>query len=294
MMQLLVTVLVLLLSCSAPVAADQNLFADEASAIRRSLESYTEVFNKNDAAALSSFWAEDAQYEDETGDLFQGRKQIEEAFKQFFSENKGAKLKIAVSRLHVSSPTRAVVEGTSTVSIPGEEESESDFVAEFSKKENRWQLASVGEDAASPGYQHLKELEWLVGDWVDEGEAGRFEFVAQWTGNRNFITIYFAVRQGGVDVEGTHIIGWDPVKKKIRSWIFDSAGSYATGNWSKKGSQWTLKISRILNDGTKESEINTYNHVNDNAFTWSASSREANGQQLPNLGEIKNIRRKPE
>lgn len=288
------TILLLCVSCTLAVAADQGMPADEALAVRQALDSYTNTFNKNDAAALSEFWAEDAQYEDETGEVYHGRKEIEEGFKQFFSESKGVKLKIAVSRVHISSPTRVVVEGSATVSVPGEDESESDFVAEFSKKENTWQLASVGEDAASPSYRHLKELEWLIGDWADQGDSGRFQLESQWTGNKNFITVYFAVRDGGIDIEGTHIIGWDPVKKKVRSWIFDSAGSYATGNWSKKGSRWTLKISRNLSDGTKESETDTYGRVNDNAFTWGASAREANGQQLPNLGEIKIIRKESE
>ena len=228
-MSRLVIIVLVLLTCTLCVAVAQSDPQNEEAAIRRVLDSYVEAFDKNDAAALSRLWTEEAQYEDETGEIYKGRKEIQEAFKQFFSESKGIRLSVSIVKVDLSSHGRAVVEGTSTVSVPGEEGSESDFAAQLVKKDGTWQIASVGEASDSPNYRNLRELDWLIGEWVDEKNAGRMETVAQWTANKNFITMSFAIQTNDINVEGTQVIGWDPVNKTIKSWTFDSIGGVAEG-----------------------------------------------------------------
>jgi uncharacterized protein (TIGR02246 family) len=293
-MSRLVIIVLVLLSCTLTVAAAQNKSSNEETAIRQTLNLYIEAFKNNDATALSHLWAEDARYEDETGEVYKGRKEIQGAFNQFFGDNKGITLKMSISKVDISSPTHAVVEGTSTVSIPGEEGSESDFAAELVKKDGKWQIASVGEAPDSSNYQHLTELEWLIGEWADEKNAGQMESIAQWTANKNFMTVSFVIQTNEIDVEGTQVIGWDPVNKVIKSWTFDSNGSFAEGVWSKNGSRWQVKVSRIFSDGAKGSETNIYEPANKNTFVWSASARVDNGQQLANIDGIKIIRKQSE
>ncbi|MGO9567949.1 MAG: YybH family protein [Desulfomonilaceae bacterium] len=280
--------------CALSVAAAENKSSKEDIAIRQTLDSYIKAFNSNDATALSHLWAEDARYEDETGEVYKGRKEIQGAFNQFFGDNKGIAFKMSISKVNISSPTHAAVEGTSTVSLPGEEESESDFTAEFVNKDGKWLIASVGEAPDSSNYHHLTELEWLIGEWADEKNAGQVETIAQWTANKNFITVSFAIQTNEIDVEGTQIIGWDPVNKAIKSWTFDSNGSFAEGVWTKNGSRWQVRVSRIFSDGAKGSETNIYEPVNKNTFVWSTSTRVDNGQQLPNIDGIKIIRKQSE
>ena len=293
-MSRLIVIVLVLVSCALSVAAAQNKSSNEETAIRETLNSYTDAFNKNDATALSHLWAEDAQYEDETGEIYKGRKEIQGAFNQFFAENKGVRLKISISKVHVASHTRTFVEGTSTVSTPGEADDESAFSAQLVKKDSEWLIANVGEAPGSLNYQHLRELDWLIGEWVDEGNAGRMESIAQWTANKNFITVSFAIQTNEIDVEGTQIIGWDPITKTIKSWFFDSTGSVGEGIWSKTGSRWQVNVSRIFSDGTKGSETDAYEPGNKNTFVWSASARVDNGQQLPDIDGIKIVRKQSE
>ncbi|MGO9122755.1 MAG: YybH family protein [Desulfomonilaceae bacterium] len=293
-MSRLIFIVLVLVSCALSVAAAQGDPQNEEAAIRRVLDSYVEAFDKNDAAALSRLWAEEAQYEDETGEIYKGRKEIRAAFNQFFTENKGVRLKISISKVHVASPTRAIVEGTSTVSTPGDADDESAYSAQLVKKDSEWQIASVGEAPGSPNYQHLRELDWLIGEWVDEGNAGRMECIAQWTANKNFITMSFVIQTNEIDVEGTQIIGWYPVNKTIKSWTFDSIGSVAEGVWSKNGSRWQVKVFRIFSDGAKGSETDIYEPDNKNTFVWSATARVDNGQQLPDIDGIKIVRKPSE
>ena len=289
-----VIIFLVLASCVMSIALADNRLSNDEAAIRQTLDSYVEAFNNNDSVALSNLWSEDAEYEDETGEIYRGRKEIQEAFKQFFSENKGIRLKISVEKINMVSSGLAVVAGKSSVSVPGEEADDSEFVSQFIKKDNQWQIAKVGEGLDSPNYQRLKDLEWLIGEWTDEKNAGQMQTIAQWTANKNFITVSFAIQTNEIDVEGTQIIGWDPVNKTIKSWIFDSLGSVAEGVWSKQGSRWQVKVSRIFNDGAKGSETDTYEPDNKNTFVWSATARVDNGQQLPDIDLIKIVRKQSE
>ena len=91
-----VIIFLVLASCVMSIALADNRLSNDEAAIRQTLDTYVEAFNNNDSVALSNLWSEDAEYEDETGEIYRGRKEIQEAFKQFFSENKGIRLKISI------------------------------------------------------------------------------------------------------------------------------------------------------------------------------------------------------
>ena len=90
-----------------------------------------------------------------------------------------------------------------------------------------------------PHYQYLKELEFFVGDWTMEGELnvnGDFrglEDVAgrkmsrrisyRWMANKNFL-IQTAAEGEDSPLEYAAAIGWDPLKKQIRSWDVNPQG----------------------------------------------------------------------
>ena len=57
----------------------------------------------------------------------------------------------------------------------------------------------------------------------------------RWTDNHRFILGQFTVQIGGKPaMTGSQRIGWDPLKKTIRSWVFDSEGGFAEGLWSRE------------------------------------------------------------
>jgi hypothetical protein len=141
-------------------------------------------------------------------------------------------------------------------------------------------------------YEHLKELEWMIGEWVDEGEEATITTVCKWTKNRNFMTRSFTVTFAeGLELEGTQVVGWDPVARQIRSWMFDSEGGFGQGRWTRQGNRWVVKASQVLKGGRRASAINVLTYVDQNTFTWQSIGREIAGELQPNVPEVTIVRK---
>src|SRR3954465_15517958 len=104
-------------------------------------------------------------------------------------------------------------------------------------------------------YKNLKDLEWLVGSWKDEDEDVSIVFKTRWDTNKNFLVQKFNMTvYGAPEMEGVEIIGWDPIEKKIRSWIFDSDGGFGNGIWTKENNRWIVKVNYTLSNGKTASD----------------------------------------
>ena len=138
----------------------------------------------------------------------------------------------------------------------------------------------------------LQDLAWLVGEWTDESPEATGEATVTWTKNKTFLSYSFKVAAPGMDdLEGTQVIGWDPAAGTIRSWMFDSDGGFGEGIWTKKDNGWVVKFSQVLPDGRKASATNIYTLVDGNTFTWKSVGREVDGEFLPNVDEVKMVRK---
>jgi uncharacterized protein (TIGR02246 family) len=294
MKRILPIVAILVVSLAATAAEAQQKLAPDEAGIREAVLSYVEAFNRGDAAAVASHWSDDGEYVSPSGESFKGRKNIEAALKTFFSENKDLQLQASPSSIRFPRPNRAIETGTATVTRAGQTPEETQYVASYVKKGGAWKLTSVTEEEISIGYQHLKELEWLIGEWIDRDENATLDTVYQWSGNQSFIAGSFTVYvQGQVDLQGTQVIGWDPVEKTIRSWVFDSQGGFGQGTWSKQGNQWLVKSSSVLSTGEKASAINTYTYVDHNSFTFQSVGREIGGEPMPDIEAVAVVRKQP-
>jgi uncharacterized protein (TIGR02246 family) len=277
--------------------------AEDEAAIRKSDAAYVEAYNKKDAKALSVLWSPEAVYVDpETGDEAVGREEIEKEFSDTFAGVKDVKLEVDVDSIRFLSPNVAVEHGTARVIYPEGEPDESAYAALFVKREGKWLLDRVTEEVAEAppeplpsSYEHLKDLEWMIGSWVDQDDDATVQTDAQWTKNQNFINRSFAVVVGDqVDLAGMQIIGWDPAAKQIRSWIFDSDGGFAEGKWTRKGDRWLIQTVGTLPDGGRTSALNIMTRVDDDSFTWQSVNREVNGDILPNVDEVLVVRKQAE
>jgi hypothetical protein len=169
------------------------------------------------------------------------------------------------------------------------------------KREGKWLLDRVSEDETAPpsppphsGYDHLKDLEWMIGKWIDNDDEDNatIETDCNWTKNKNFMTRSFAVVVGDqVDLSGMQIVGWDPATKQIRSWVFDSDGGFADGKWSKKGNRWVIQQTGTLPDGRKASEVNIIKQLDNNSFTWQTVQRSVGADELPDVEEVTIVRK---
>jgi len=148
------------------------------------------------------------------------------------------------------------------------------------------------EEAAPSHYDKLKDLDWLIGTWIDEDPNISIETKTNWVASKNYIHQYFSMKTENQEpMEGEQIIAWDPLHKEVRSWVFDSDGGLGEGKWVKKNNRWLVNMSYILPNGLKASSINIYTKIDDNSISWESVGRDVDGQILPNIEPVKIIRK---
>ncbi len=293
---LLFTVCLVILSRGA-FAAESDQSTDDEGAIRAAIASYIEAFNKGDAAAVAAHWSETGEWIDPEGTPIQGRDAILAEMKTYFAGDTKPQIELLDLSVQFLAPSVAVEQGTALVTRPGEAASESSYLAIHVRENGKWRLSSVRELAPRPlpppsHYEQLRDLEWLIGDWVDDQGGDSITTRGEWTANRNFISRSFTVMiEDRVDLSGTQVIGWDPAANTIRSWVFDSDGGITEGVWSRRDDGWSIRAVGVLPDGRKASMVNIIRLIDDNTFTWQSVGREVDGELLPNIDEVTVIRK---
>ncbi len=291
MKRVMLTAALLAWGFASATAADTDRQTSDEAAIRQAVESYVAAFNQGDAKALAAMWSPEAVYTNPlSGEQVVGREAIEQQFASIFTEATGAKLEAQTEAIQFVSPNVAVEQGTAKVIRPDEEPESSEYTAVYVKRDGQWLLDRVTEkdrqDAPSH-YEQLKDLEWLVGSWLDQDDEATVITQCNWTRNNNFLTRFFAVQiEDRVDLAGMQIIGWDPAAQQIRSWVFDSDGAFGQGTWRKKDNRWYIQQNGVLPDGRKSSAVNILTCVDDNTCTLQSINRTVDDELLPNVEEV--------
>lgn len=282
--------------CVAAVtgAEERPQGADEA-AIRKAAAAYAEAFNKHDAKALAEHWSPDAVYTNRTtGEEVVGQAAIGEQFSALFKEQPGLKLEVTVASVQFVSPNVAIEQGTTKLLNPKSEPEEIEYSAVNVKRDGKWLLDRVtdkSKEEIQTHYEQLKTLEWMVGKWTNEAGDAEVELDCNWTKNKNFLTRSFKISiKDQIDFSGMQVIGWDPATKTIRSWTFDSNGTFAEATWEHRGKSWFVRNRGVLPDGRSATMINAMKPVDEKSFTWQTIERTAGGELLPNIDEILIVR----
>ncbi len=293
---LLFTVCLAILSRGA-FAAESDQSTDDEGAIRAAIASYVEAFNKGDATAVAAHWSETGEWIDPSGTPIQGRDAILAEMKTYFAGDTKPHIELLDLSVQFLAPSVAVEQGTALVTRPGEAASESSYLAIHVRENGKWQLSSVRELAPRPlpppsHYEQLRELEWMIGEWVDDQGGDSVSLRGEWTANRNFISRSFTVMiEDRIDMSGTQVIGWDPAANTIRSWVFDSDGGITEGVWTRRDDGWSIRAVGVLPDGRKASMVNIIRLIDEDTFTLQSVGREVDGELLPNIDEVTVIRR---
>jgi uncharacterized protein (TIGR02246 family) len=276
---------------AAALAADTTgkPSSPEAAAITNQIPNYVKAYNAGDAKALAQYFTDDAEYTDENGQLTEGRSDIEQLLTDTFSENKGATIDMQADAVRPLGADVFQARGETTVTSPDGQKRSAGYTAIYAKKDGKWLITNLIESPLAdptPGDQ-LSQLAWMIGSWKDQGGDYAVETKADWARGNNFITRNFKVSEGDdVILEGWQIIGWDPIQKRIRSWIFDSDGGYGQGTWSRDGNRWLVKETRVEADGDESSSEQTLTYVDPNHCTYEAANRTRNGDPLPNITKV--------
>jgi len=264
--------------------------------IRAAGLAYVTAFNAQDAKAIAEQWSPEAVYTNRnTGEEVSGRDAIAAQFAAIFEGQKDIKVDVSVESIQLISPNAAVEHGIAKFLVPDVDPEVVSYTAVYVRSGGKWLLDRVTDmepEVIPSHYDQLKELEWMVGSWVDEDDEISIVTECNWTRNKNFLTRSFTVsRQGDVEMAGMQIVGWDAADKQIRSWTFDSDGGWSQGVWTKDGDRWYIRKRGVLADGKKASAVNTVKYIDENSFTFKSAMRTVGGEILPNIDEVLIVRK---
>jgi uncharacterized protein (TIGR02246 family) len=275
----------------------QEAGQQEQAAIRRVAESFVKAYNAGDSKAVAQLFTPEALIAGEDGTSTHGREAIEQAFVGIFKRHPKAKMQIDVGAIRQVSPGVAIEEGTSTVTYAADEPVErSHYVVVHVQRGGEWLMASARDVTAAPlpAEEQLKQLEGLIGDWIDEGPNGVILTTYRWADNHCYILSEFTIHMHGrPTLSGSQRIGWDPLAKKFHSWVFDSQGGFAEGEWTQQGNQWITKLTGVTRDGKSASSTTVITFVNKDRMRWQSRDRVVGDQRLPDIKEISIVRRPP-
>ena len=170
-------------------------------------------------------------------------------------------MSIDVDSIRFLTPDVAVEEGVTSTFPDGDTlTSRGRYTVLHLKRNGRWMMQSVRvvEEESLSAYGELQPLEWLVGEWMDEGRDEIVESKFAWDDNKSFLLEDFQIiREGSVVLKGNQRIGWDPQAKQIRSWTFDNAGGFGEAVWTGVSDDWVCKAKGVRSDGGSASATRT-------------------------------------
>jgi len=283
-----------------PLTAAQQI---EEKAIRSLAESFAKAYHEGNAKAAAAHFTSDAEYVDEQGNVAQGRSEIEDGLAEFFGDHPSCQLEFDIESIRFIAPGVAVEDGT-TKMIHSEDGGavESRYTATHVKQaDGKWLTASIRDHA--PKHEktrshaaQLRQLDWLLGDWVDEGEDSLVMFSCESVDGGNYLVRKFTVHVHGQEsMSGTQRIGFDPVSGKFRVWLFDSEGGYAEGTLRPDGEdRWILRMAGTNADGEAASGTSIYTLVNNHTMTWKNIDHEVAGEKLPDSDEVTVVKQAPQ
>lgn len=281
-------------AASAAIPADQasnqdSIQSPEFKEAEETAQKYTEAYDKGDAKTLAEFYAEDVDYIDQDGAETKGRAAIEKLLADNFQANPGILVNMSIDEVKQLTPEVRVNRGVAVVTPKDGAAVATRYLAISVEKGDRWLISQLTEtDAPAPtAYSRLQALEWLVGSWENKAGDLTVQTKIDWAGDKNFLVRKFNVKGSDQEeTEGWEIIGWDPARQLIRSWIFDSNGGFGEATWSNDGEHWLIQASNVLPDGSHSTAEHVLTKIDDNKFSWESQNRSLAGDPQPSLDKI--------
>ena len=272
----------------------------EQKAILESFANFTNSFARADVNSLAGAFVDDATIIDPDDNETRGKAAITETYKTSFQESPGLKLESNVEEIRFLTPDVARVAGQTRLSSPKSEAAEFNrFTALLVRHDGKWRIAEIHEHASAAvdvkPYERLKELEWMVGDWVDESENNKSESSVRWADNQSYLVRTYAIEvQGEKPSTGTMFIGWDPQSGQIKSWLFNSEGGHGEGLWSRTNEkEWVIKAQGVLRDGRPTSATQIHTMINKDSVKVSSIDRIIGGVVAPDIVDVIMVRKPP-
>jgi uncharacterized protein (TIGR02246 family) len=273
-------------------AADRS--ADEA-AIRANIDQFVKAYNAGDAKAIAALFTPDGEAWDKDGNEAEGREAVAKTFAKIFEDTPGKKLEVFVDSIKFIGADLAMETGTTKETEPNEPPEYDRYTVLHVKRDGKWQMALArDEEGPSPtAHESLQPLAWLVGEWIDDGGSSVVRSTCRWSEDKNFLLQEFKLLRNGKDAMNvSQRIGWDPVVKRIRSWVFDSEGGFGESYWTRDGDNWIIRATGVRPDGTTASATNTLIPAGTDGYVWRSTDRVVADERQPTM-EVKVVRKPP-
>jgi uncharacterized protein (TIGR02246 family) len=268
-------------------------------AVGESARRFVAAYNRHDAKAIAAGFTTTAEFVTEDGMTLQGREAIERHFVAVFTNAPKAQLELKVESVRLVKSDVAVEEGrVEFTAAPGAAVESSRYIAVHVNLEGKWLLARArdfpAEAEVQSNYEHLREVEWLVGEWIQEDEASLIATSCKWVDHKNFLLQEFTIRIGSLEpITGSTRIGWDPQTQQIKSWTFDSDGGYSEALWTHGDKRWVLKARGVTRSGRIFSGTSIVRQVDAGTMSWESHDRVEGGVLVPDRAPIVIKRRPP-
>ncbi len=269
--------------------------------ILEGLKAFIEAYNAPNAEALAALFTEDASVVDPAGAETRGRTEIAQMYATSFEDVPGLTLEADAKEIRFLTPDVARVEGESSLSSStGDASEHTRYSSLMVRRDGKWLVAELREYPAPAEdvtpYERLKELEWMVGDWVDESDGNRVSASIRWADNKSYLVRTYRVDLGREKVSsGTMFVGWDPQSGQIKSWVFDSEGGHGEGLWTRaSANEWIVKAHGVLRDGRPTSATQIHTIVNKDVVKTSSVDRIIGGQIAADILDIFMVRKAPQ
>lgn len=265
-------------------------------AIRTSVAQFVKAYNAHDAKAISELFLAEAQIVDEDDNTIQGRAEIESLFAGVFEESPKSKIEVAIESIRFIGTALAVETGsTTTTSAPGETPERGRYSVLHVLRDGKWSMGLVRDMPAQPTHrEHLQALAWLVGNWIDESREGVVKTSCRWADNESFLLQEITVRQAGRDtMKISQRIGWDPLAKRFKAWVFDTEGGYGESAWTPTETGWLIKATSVHSDGSTASATNHIEPTGLDRYVFRSVDRVLGNELLPAV-EVHVVRQPPQ
>jgi len=276
-------------------AADTKQDAD---AIRAASAAYKQALERGDGKALAAIWTPDGDIIDAAGNVLKGRQTVEVLEPMPADAAKGGTptFRITETSLRFLAPDVAIEDGSVEVVLPGTSAVEKGrFSAIWVRQDAAWKLSVLREarGTAPAGAETLADLAWMVGDWTvaDDAEktAGKptIEMSVRWNPTKTFLLRDMKIAPPGAAADAaihvTQRIGWDPLSRSIRSWVFSSDGGHGEAVWSRDDGSWVARTTAVLPDGTQTSSLNIYSYDGKDRCVWRSLPTHVGGEHMPQV-----------
>jgi uncharacterized protein (TIGR02246 family) len=270
--------------------------ADE-TAIRANVDKFVKAYNAGDAKAVAALFTPDGVIVGKDGEDSEGREEIAETFAEMFAAAPKKKLEVSVESIRFLGKDLALEVGsTKEIFAPGEPPEYDRYTVLHVKRDGNWQMAMARDEEgpAATARERLRPLAWLVGEWVDDGGSTVVRSTCRWSDDGNFLLQDFKLQISGRDAMNVNQrIGWDPLSKCVRSWVFDSEGGFGESVWTRDDNGWIIKATGVRPDGTTGSSTNELIPTGTDGYVFRSKDRIVADEVQPST-EVKVVRKPPD